>query len=116
MMAEVVEPIVLDDAMVRALLPTREPRGHKGTSGKLLIVAGSIDYLGAALLAVRAAGRAGAGLVRLAVPISLQPMVAGRVVEAVTIGLPETDIVGEVDASAALDQLLDLDHDAAVIG
>jgi hydroxyethylthiazole kinase-like uncharacterized protein yjeF len=116
MMAAVGEPVVLDDAIVRALLPTREPRGHKGTSGKLLIVAGSIDYLGAALLAVRAAGRAGAGLVRLAVPSSLQPMVAGRVVEAVTIGLPETDIVGEVDASAALDQLLDLDHDAALIG
>ncbi len=79
-------------------------------------MAGSIDYLGAALLTVRAAYRAGAGLVRLAVPTSLQPMIAGRVVEAVTIGLPETDIVGEVDASAALDQLLDLDHDAAVIG
>jgi NAD(P)H-hydrate repair Nnr-like enzyme with NAD(P)H-hydrate dehydratase domain len=43
-------------------------------------------------------------------------MVAGRVVEAVTIGLPETDIVGEVDASAAPGQLLDLDHDAALIG
>ena len=109
-------PIVLDDARIRALLPHREPRGHKGTSGTLLVVAGSIDYLGAALLTVRAACRAGAGLVRLAVPTSLQATVAGRVVEAVTIGLPETDIVGEVDAAAALDQLLDLDHDAAVIG
>jgi ADP-dependent NAD(P)H-hydrate dehydratase / NAD(P)H-hydrate epimerase len=110
------EPTVLDDAIVRGLLPTRDPRGHKGTSGKLLVVAGSIDYLGAALLTVRSACRAGAGLVRLAVPTSLQPLVAGRVLEAVTIGLPETDIVGEVDAAAALDQLLDLDHDAAVIG
>lgn len=109
-------PAVLDDAAVRGLLPRREPRGHKGTSGSLLVVAGSIDYLGAALLTVRAACRAGAGLVRLAVPTSLQPLVAGRVLEAVTIGLPETDIVGEVAAAAALDQLLDLDHDAAVIG
>ena len=41
MMAAVDEPSSLDDAIVRALLPTREPRGHKGTSGKLLIVAGS---------------------------------------------------------------------------
>jgi NAD(P)H-hydrate epimerase len=110
------EPLVLDDAAVRILLPQRAPRGHKGTSGKLLVVAGSIDYLGAALLTVRGACRAGAGLVRLAVPTSLQPLVAGRVLEAVTIGLPETDIVGEVDVAAALDQLLDLDHDAAVIG
>ena len=110
------EPVVLDDAVVRSLLPHREARGHKGSSGTLLVVAGSIDYLGAALLTVRGAYRAGAGLVRLAVPISLQPLVAGRTVEAVTIGLPETDIVGEVDPGAALDQLLDLDHDAAVIG
>ena len=108
--------ITLDDAIVRGMLPSREPRGHKGTSGKLLVVAGSLDFLGAALLATRAACRAGAGLVRLAVPTSLQPLVAGRVEEAVTIGLPETDIVGEVAAGAALDQLLDLDHDAAVIG
>ena len=110
------EPTILDDAIVRGLLPRREARGHKGTSGTLLVVAGSLDYLGAALLTVRAAYRAGAGLVRLAVPTSLQPLVAGRVVEVVTIGLPETDIVGEVDAAAALDQLLDLDHDAAVVG
>jgi NAD(P)H-hydrate epimerase len=109
-------PTVLDDAQVRGLLPSRPPRGHKGTSGKLLVIAGSMDYLGAALLATRAACRAGAGLVRLAIPTSLQPLVAGRVLEAVTIGLPETDIVGEVATAAALDQLLDLDHDAAVIG
>ncbi|MFI5291855.1 MAG: NAD(P)H-hydrate dehydratase, partial [Candidatus Limnocylindrales bacterium] len=79
-------PTVLDDAQVRGLLPSRPPRGHKGTSGKLLVIAGSMDYLGAALLVTRAACRAGAGLVRLAIPTSLQPLVAGRVLEAVTIG------------------------------
>ncbi len=65
---------------------------------------------------VRGAYRAGAGLVRLAVPESLQPLVAGRVAEATTVGLPETDVAGEVDAQEALDRLLDLDHDAAVVG
>jgi len=106
----------LDDAHAARLLPARDPRGHKGTHGKLLVLAGSLDYLGAALLVARAAYRAGAGLVRLALPESLQPLVAGRVPEATTIGLPETDVAGEVDVEASLDRLLDLDHDAAVVG
>jgi NAD(P)H-hydrate epimerase len=60
----------LDDRNVAALLPERPVRGHKGTFGKLLVVAGSLDYAGAALLVCRGAGRAGAGLVTLAVPES----------------------------------------------
>jgi NAD(P)H-hydrate epimerase len=106
----------LDDAGAASLLPQRDPRGHKGTHGKLLVLAGSLDYLGAALLVARGAYRAGVGLVRLAVPESLQSLVAGQVAEATTIGLPEKDVAGEVDAEAALDRLLDLDHDAAVVG
>src|SRR3989337_2046683 len=114
----------MDDAQAARLLPERDPRGHKGTHGKLLVLAGSLDYLGAALLVAQAAYRAGAGLVRLAVPQTLpppvpealQPVVGGWVVEATTIGLPETDVEGEVDVEAALDRLLDLDHDAAVVG
>jgi len=106
----------MDDAQAARLLPERDPRGHKGTHGKLLVLAGSLDYLGAALLVAQAAYRTGAGLVRLAVPETLQALVAGRVVEATTIGLPETDVEGEVDVEAALDRLLDLDHDAAVVG
>jgi NAD(P)H-hydrate epimerase len=106
---------VLDDASVAALLPARPARGHKGTFGKVLIVAGSLDYAGAALLACRAAGRAGAGLVTLAVPESLQPLFAAKVVEATTMSLPEDD-VEEVDPERALVRILDHDHDALVIG
>src|SRR5215470_12829692 len=78
----------LDDKAAATLLPARPPRGHKGTFGKLLVIAGSLDYAGAALLACRAAGRAGAGLVTLAVPESLQPLFAAKVVEATTMALP----------------------------
>jgi NAD(P)H-hydrate epimerase len=106
----------LDDATCAALLPLRPPRAHKGTAGTLLVVAGSLDYAGAALLVARAAGRAGAGLVRLAVPESLQPLFAARVLEATTLGLPETDVEGEVDPELAVERVLDVDHDALVIG
>jgi ADP-dependent NAD(P)H-hydrate dehydratase / NAD(P)H-hydrate epimerase len=105
----------LDDDIVAALLPERPKRGHKGTFGKVLVVAGSLDYAGAALLVCRAAGRAGAGLVTLAVPESLQPLFAAKVVEATTMGLPEDD-VEEIDPEPALAQILDHEHDAIVVG
>jgi hydroxyethylthiazole kinase-like uncharacterized protein yjeF len=108
--------VELDDAACAALLPARPPRSHKGTYGTLLVVAGSLDYAGAALLVARAAGRAGAGLVTLAVPGSLQPLFAGRVLEATTIGLPETEVAGELDPDAAVERILDFDHDAVVLG
>jgi NAD(P)H-hydrate epimerase len=105
----------LDDEIVAALLPERPKRGHKGSFGKLLVVAGSLDYAGAALLVCRAAGRAGAGLVTLAVPESLQPLFAAKVVEATTMGLPEDD-VEEIDPEPALARILDHEHDAIVVG
>jgi NAD(P)H-hydrate epimerase len=108
-------PPELDDATVAALLPARSARGHKGVFGKLLVIAGSLDYAGAALLVVRSAGRAGAGLVTLAVPESLQPLFASRVLEATTMALPEDD-VEEVEPEEALARVLDDDHDALVMG
>ena len=108
-------PELIDDRVAAALLPERPARGHKGTFGKLLVIAGSLDYAGAALLVCRAAGRAGAGLVTLAVPESLQPLFAAKVEEATTMALPEDD-VEEVDPEPALAKVLDHDHDALVIG
>ena len=107
--------VTLDDAAAAALLPERPKRGHKGSFGKVLVIAGSLDYAGAALLVCRAAGRAGAGLVTLAVPESLQPLFAAKVVEATTMALPEDD-VEEVDPEPALARILDNDHDALVVG
>lgn len=105
----------LDDRAVAALIPERPARGHKGTFGKLLVIAGSLDYAGAALLVCTAAGRAGAGLVTLAVPESLQPLFAAKVVEATTMALPEDD-VEEVEPEDALARILDHEHDAVVVG
>ncbi len=108
-------PRTLDDDAMAGLVPRRSKRGHKGSFGKLLVIAGSLDYAGAALLVCRAAGRAGAGLVTLAVPESLQPLFAAKVVEATTMAMPEDD-VEEVDPEPALAKVLDHDHDALVVG
>jgi NAD(P)H-hydrate epimerase len=105
----------LDDDIVAGLIPERKARGHKGSFGKLLVIAGSLDYAGAALLVCRAAGRTGVGLVTLAVPESLQPLFAAKVIEATTMALPEDD-VEEVDPEPALARILDHEHDAIVVG
>src|SRR3954451_7727889 len=107
--------VLLDDDSMARLIPERAKRGHKGSFGKLLVIAGSLDYAGAALLVCRAAGRAGAGLVTLAVPESLQPLFAAKVVEATTMALPEDD-VEEIEPEDAIARILDHEHDAIVLG
>ncbi len=67
-------------------LPPRKPEAHKGDFGKVLIVGGSQSMAGAPALAAMAALRSGAGLVRVAVPQSIQPTVAQLVPCATTIG------------------------------
>ncbi len=108
-------PAPMDDAAAAALLPERPARGHKGTFGKVLAIAGSLDYAGAALLVCRAAGRTGAGLVTLAIPESLQPLFAAKVIEATTMALREDD-VEEVDPEASIARILDHETDAIVVG
>ena len=71
-------------------LPPRPLSGHKGTFGRVMIVAGSHNYVGAALLAAGSAGRVGTGLVTLAAPASLQAAVAPQAVEATHLPLDET--------------------------
>ncbi len=75
----------LDDA--RALLPTRDPSGHKGTFGKTLIIAGSEGMTGAAVLASRAASRSGVGLVYAAYPRPLGAILETLLIEPVKVPL-----------------------------
>jgi ADP-dependent NAD(P)H-hydrate dehydratase len=75
-------------------LPRLSPRpldSHKGTFGQLLVVAGSRGMSGAAVLCGSAALRGGAGLVRLAVPTSILPLVAAGNPCYITVPLPEDD-------------------------
>ncbi len=83
-------------------IPKLKPRavdGHKGDYGKVCIIAGSIGMSGAAALAGRAALRAGAGLVRVATPKSVLPIVAAIEPSFTTIALPE-DSNGRISAKA----------------
>jgi NAD(P)H-hydrate epimerase len=73
---------------VRQRMPERPLNAHKGTFGKAMIVAGSANYTGAPYLAAAAAGRVGAGLVTLAPPASIHPIVAAKLVEATYLLLP----------------------------
>jgi NAD(P)H-hydrate epimerase len=110
------DTFLLDAAHVRSVLPERRPDGHKGTFGTALVVAGSRGFSGAACLAGMAAVRSGAGLVRLAFPAGIAPVVESRVIEAVKAHLPETT-TGTL-ARAALAALRDLlpDADALAVG
>ena len=80
-------------------VPSRPSASHKGTYGRVLVVAGSIGMTGAAALASAAALRAGAGLVTLAIPKSLNPILEGLLPEVMTLPLPETD-AGSLSVSA----------------
>lgn len=87
-------------------LPHRPIAAHKGTTGHVLVVAGSPGKTGAAAMASLSAMRAGAGLVTLAVPKSLNPILEPQVTEVMTSPLPET-VDGTLD-EAALDRILSL--------
>ncbi|HAH31555.1 MAG TPA: NAD(P)H-hydrate dehydratase [Elusimicrobia bacterium] len=71
-------------AFIKRLLPPREKNTHKGDYGKLLIVAGSKGMTGAAVIAARAALKAGAGLVTLVCPDSEQPVIAACLPDVMT--------------------------------
>lgn len=78
-----------DPGWIADSLPKRPDNAHKGTFGTALIIAGSQNYTGAALLAGEAAYRSGTGLVTLAIPASVHNTLAGQLREATWILLPD---------------------------
>lgn len=100
---------------VRALLAPRPLDSHKADFGRLAIIAGSRGKAGASILAARAALRAGAGLVTVFCPFSIEAAVVGALPEAMTRGLPERE--GALSAEGT-DPMLDAlkGFDAGVAG
>jgi len=100
---------LLTPASVSGFLPRRSADAHKGTTGHLLVVAGAPGKTGAAAMTALSAMRAGAGLVTLAVPRNLNPVIEPQVTEVMTSPLPET-VDGTLDEKA-LDRILALAAD-----
>jgi len=106
---------LVEERDVVKLLPERSPDSHKGDFGRLAVLAGSRGKTGAAILAARGALKAGAGLVTVFLPRSLEESVVAALPEAMTRGLPEEN--GAVAAEGAEEALEALrSFDAAVVG
>lgn len=100
---------------VLTILPDRDPEGHKGSFGKLLLLCGSRGYTGAAYLAAMGALRIGAGLVFLGVPESIYAIEAVKLNEPVVFPLPDEDGMYHVKAAGIIRNRL-ADMDAVLIG
>lgn len=79
---------LLTEEMVRKMLPMRPDYANKGTFGKVMVVAGSVNYVGAAALATQGAMRVGVGLATLAPPGDLLSMLAAKLTECTFLPLP----------------------------
>ena len=109
------EQKVLNREAVLSLLPDRDPWGHKGTFGKLLLLCGSRGFTGAAYLAAMGALRSGAGLTFLGVPESIYAIEAVKLNEPVVFPLPDTG--GKLSREAIPEILNRLPNmDAVLIG
>lgn len=97
---------LLDNDTVRDLLPERPADGHKGTFGKVMVVAGSINYTGAPGLSAMSAYRAGAGLVTVAAPGPVVSVLAGKFLEPTWLLLPhDLGVIGSTAAKVVKDEL-----------
>ena len=105
----------LNHESVLSLLPDRDPWGHKGSFGKILLLCGSRGYTGAAYLSAMGALRSGAGLVFLGVPESIYAIEAVKLNEPVVFPLPDKH--GKL-SEAAIPEILERlpKMDAVLIG
>ncbi|MGJ3251766.1 MAG: NAD(P)H-hydrate dehydratase [Elainellaceae cyanobacterium] len=91
---------ITPDRAIATLPLHRHPATHKYRQGHLLIVCGSRQYMGASILTSLAARASGVGMLSIAVPDYLKPIVVAQVPDALVIGCPERD-------NGAIDQFPD---------
>ncbi len=97
-------PRLLDVKMADAALPKRPAHGHKGMFGHVLVIGGCRQYVGAPVYTAKAAFHTGAGLVTLAVPESIYPIVAPQSSECLFIPLQDKDgALSAADISQVVD-------------
>ncbi len=105
---------LITSGMVRDNLPVRELDAYKGTCGRVLIVAGSPGFTGAAALSGESSLRTGAGLVTVAIPQCLNDIMEVKLTEVMTKPLPETS-AGTISLKA-FDIISAISADAMAIG
>ena len=105
----------LNHEAVLKILPDRDPWGHKGSFGKILLLCGSRGFTGAAYLSAMGALRSGAGLTFLGVPESIYAIEAVKLNEPVVFPLPDSGgMVGIQAVNEILERLPKMD--AVLIG
>ncbi len=108
--------VITSEAFVDALLPRRDRSAHKGDFGRVLIVAGSVGYTGAPVLAANAALRTGAGLIFTGVPEAVYPIVAQKLDEPMVFPLA-CDGEGRLNTRAIPELVQRLENcDACLVG
>ena len=114
-LAQTLQVELIEPRQAAAWLPARPAYAHKGTFGRAMVVAGSLNYTGAAYLSGLAAMRGGAGLVTLAIPAPLHPALAAALPEVTWLPLPGPD---GVHTAAGLPKLLAglFNYDALLVG
>jgi NAD(P)H-hydrate epimerase len=96
-------------------LPPRPNDANKGTFGKVMVAGGSPLYTGAPALSASAAAHSGAGLVTLAIPRELHPILAGSLLELTWLPLASVDGVHSAGGAAPLVRRLE-GYDALLVG
>ncbi len=105
----------LTRALVKTFLPPRPPASHKGSFGRVLVVAGSEKMGGAAVLCCRSALKSGAGWVALALPKSLRCLAAAALPEMLTCPLPQENGLLSARAVPVLQRFIAQFHPSVVL-
>jgi NAD(P)H-hydrate epimerase len=112
---ETIMSTTISNKDARSLLPPRPEDAHKGTFGKVMVVAGSLNYPGAAALSTGGASRVGAGLVTLATARSILGL-SGRSADVTLLPLHESP-PGAIGAEAAEEVFKNVtDYQALLVG
>ncbi len=97
------------------MLPNRQTHSHKGTYGKVLCIGGSLGMNGAISMTAKSAMHSGCGMITCAVPESIANLVAGVVMECMTIVLPDKEGHIAIDAVEVLKPRIN-DYDVILVG
>ncbi len=107
---------LMTKGLARELMPVRQKDHHKGMSGHVLVIAGSLGMAGAAAMSARAALRAGAGTVTLLCPRSIYSVVAPMIPEVMVVPCGGAGSAGFDDSAVGVaKELLHRSH-AVVVG